>query len=264
MMKRFFASLRMTMSPRFFLPTTQIHGSHALLTGPEFHHLRRVLRLNAGDILTLCDENGGEHQGVITRLSTTRAEVSITASVPSGSPTFFLTLAQGMLKGQRMDLVIEKATEIGVQCIVPFFSAFTVAQLPEGRHVERLARWQRIAQSAAKQSGSPIPHIATPQAFAELLAAVPDGAGKLLLYEKERSSTLKTFARNSPRFSSLWIVVGPEGGFPPAEVEQARAADFHVVGFGTHTLRAETAGIVAVALCRFLWGEEQIPPLPSL
>ncbi len=247
--------------PRFFLPAVQIHGSQALLTGAEFHHLRHVVRLNVGDSLTLGDEYGREHHGTIISLSPTSAEIVLTASSRSDSGVFSLTLAQGVLKGHKMDLVIEKATEIGVQRIMPFFSAFTVPQLPAERRGERVARWQRLAQSAAKQSGSPVPQITFPQTFAELLATSPAGIDKILLYEKERTLTLKAFAQTHPAFSSLCVVVGPEGGFAGEEVEQARTAGFHVVGLGTRTLRAETAGIVAVALCRFLWGEREIPPL---
>lgn len=247
--------------PRFFLSAAQIQGSHVLLTGAEFHHLRHVLRLSAGDSLTLYDEHGREHRGTIISLSPTSAKISLTASSLSDSEAFSLTLAPGVLKGQKTDLVIEKATEIGVQRIIPFFSAFTIAQLPAERRAERVARWQRLAQSAAKQSGSPVPQITFPQSFADLLITIPDGTGKILLYEKERILTLKAFAHTHPTFSSLCVVVGPEGGFATEEVEQARAAGFHVAGLGTRTLRAETAGLIAVALCRFLWGEAEIPPL---
>jgi 16S rRNA (uracil1498-N3)-methyltransferase len=249
--------------PRFFVPAAQITQSCTILTGPEFHHLRHVLRLKRGARVTLYDEQGREYEGTITHLSAASAEITITASAVSVPETFSLTLAQGVLKGQKMDLVIEKATELGVNRLVPFFSAFTVAQLPAERRTERLARWQRLAQSAAKQSGNPVPFIAAPQSFAALLASTPDGTGKVLLYEKEHTQTLKAFAQIHPAFSSLWVVVGPEGGFAAEEIEQAQAAGFQVVGLGTRTLRAETAGIVAVALCRFLWGDTAIPPLPS-
>jgi len=248
---------------RFFLPTAQMHGSRAVLTGAEFHHLRHVLRLRAGDTITLCDESGGEHRGTVVRLSAASAEVALTASSAPGPPPFSLTLAQGVLKGRQMDLVVEKATELGVNRIVPFFSAFTVAHPTQERRGERLARWQRLAQSAAKQSGNPVPVITPPHSFRDLLAAVPGGADKVLLYEKERGLTLQAFARAHPALSSLYVVIGPEGGFTVEEVGQARAAGFHSVSLGARVLRAETAGIVAVALCRFLWGDAGLPPLPS-
>lgn len=249
--------------PRFFLPSAQIHGARVFLSGREFHHLRHVLRLGIGDTVTLCDEQGREHPGTILLLSPTRAEICLVVSSHPAPGKFALTLAQGVLKGPKMDLLIEKATEIGVQHIMPFFSAFTVAHLPEERCAERLARWQRIAQSAAKQSGNAVPLITAPRSFTEVLTTTPQEFGRLLLYEKEQTLMLKTFACTHPTFLSLCIVVGPEGGFAPAEVEQARGAGFATVGLGTRTLRAETAGMVAVALCRFLWGEGEIPPLPS-
>jgi len=249
--------------PRFFVPTAQIHESRVILTGAEFHHLRHVLRLDTGDRLTLCDEHGGTYQGVVARLSSASAVITITASSVPVSAPFSLTLAQGLLKGQKMDLVIEKATELGVNRILPFVSAFTVAHLPSERHSERLARWQRVAHGAAKQSGSPVPLISPPQALGDLLTSAPQGTGKMLLYEKERGQTLKAFAQTHLVYAALCVVVGPEGGFATQEVEQAQAAGFQVVSLGTSTLRAETASIVATALCRFLWQDERIPPLPS-
>lgn len=240
--------------PRFFLPAAQVQANRAVLTGSEFHHLRHVVRLTTGDCLILCDERGRQHQGTIAGLSTDRAEITITASTSLPTSRCPLTLAQGLLKGHKMDLVIEKATELGVHAIVPFFSTFTVAHLPPERYPSRLERWQRIAQSAAKQSGSPPPRISLPQSLRDLLAAVPHGDGKLLLYEKERRVTLKTLFSAPPPWSGLWIVIGSEGGFADSEIDQARAAGFHIAGLGPSVVRAETASIVAVALCQFVWG----------
>jgi len=247
--------------PRFFVPTTQIAHSQAIITGAEFHHLRHVLRLTRGDTLTICDDRGQEHQGSLLHLATTEATVAITASAPVARNGFSLTLALGVLKGQKLDLVIEKATELGVRHIIPFFSACTVAQLPTERRPERLARWQRLAHSAVKQSGSPVPHISPPYSFQEMLEAAPQSTSKLLFYEKEHILTLRAFAQAHPTCTSVWVVVGPEGGFSLEEIEYARAAGFHLVGLGRQILRAETAGIVVVALCQFLWGDANTPLL---
>ncbi|MGH7962530.1 MAG: RsmE family RNA methyltransferase, partial [Candidatus Binatia bacterium] len=152
-------------------------------------------------------------------------------------------------------LVIEKATELGVQRIVPFVSAFTVVQAVQDQCAGRLARWQRLAQSAAKQSGNPVPLITPPCSLRDLLTTAADETDKVLLYEKERTLTLKAFAHTHPACSSLWVVIGPEGGFTTEEVEQARATGFQIVGLGTRVVRAETASIAAVALCQFLWGD---------
>jgi len=243
--------------PRFFLPAAQINQSRALVTGSEFHHLHHVLRLTTGDRVTLCDDRGGEYQGRIAHCSAASAEIELT-SVAVLVSEFSLTLAQGILKGPRMDLTIEKATELGVHRIVPFFSTFTAVRPAQDQSAERLARWHRLAQGAAKQSGNPVPLISSSQSFRDLLASPSPGDEKILLYEKERTQTLKTFAHIHPVMSSLWIVIGPEGGFAPEEVEQAHAAGFHIIGLGTQILRAETASIVAIALCQFLWEDRAI------
>ncbi len=238
---------------RFFIPAARITQGQALIEGPEFHHLRHVLRVNVHDPVLLTDDQGHEHQGVVTHLSSTAALVTITTTTAAAASPFALTLAQGLLKGQKMDLVIEKATELGVQCIRPFSSAFTVANLPNERQAHRLERWTRIAHSAAKQSGSSAPSIDPPQPLAELLSALPSETAKLLCYERETDLTLKIFAQAHPQLTSLCVIVGPEGGFSEAEVADARLSGVHVVGLGTSTLRAETASIVAITLCQFLW-----------
>ncbi len=160
-----------------------------------------------------------------------------------------------------MDFVIEKATELGVSRIVPLVTKFTVAQLREEQAQERLPRWQRIAQSAAKQSGSAVPHLAPPQSFAEFLHSVPDSTPTLLFYEKERRATLKHFAESHLELSALTVIVGTEGGFADEEVAQARQAGCHILSLGTQVLRAETAGLVAVSICQFLWGDHRSSPL---
>jgi 16S rRNA (uracil1498-N3)-methyltransferase len=247
---------------RFFLPASQIRDSQAVISGSEFHHLRHVLRLQAGEDILLCDEHGTEYQGTIVLFSSTSAEVRITHLTPTPS-RFSLTLVQGLLKGQKMDLVIEKATELGVHQIIPLVSQFTVAQLRVNRQSDRLSRWQRIAQSAAKQSGTRVPHVTAPQSLGEVLQASQNSSEKILFYEKTRGETLKHFVETHPTLSTLSILIGAEGGFAEEEVEQARQAGCHVLSLGPHVLRAETASIVAISLCQFLWGTPNLPPLPE-
>jgi 16S rRNA (uracil1498-N3)-methyltransferase len=241
------------MSRRFFVPALWITKDRATLSGPEFHHLRHVLRLDVGAQVRLKDDLGREHHGVITQLSSTEATISLTTTAEAADSRFSLTLAQGMLKGSKMDLVVEKATELGVHRIVPFHSTFTVVTLPPDRQTERIARWMRIAQSAAKQSGNPVPRIDPPQSFAALLATLSGETTPVLFYEKEQMLTLKKFAQQHPLVSSLSAIIGPEGGFSLEELATARVAGAHVVGLGAPTLRAETASIIVVALCQFLW-----------
>ncbi len=248
--------------PRFFISSQTIVQDRAQLSGAEFHHLRHVLRLGRGARVTLYDERGATYHGEILHIASAHAEVGITEHAPPATPAFHFTLAQGTLKGRRMDLVIEKATELGVHTIVPFVSAFTVVRISDSKRAERLARWQHIARAAVKQSGSPPPEIRPPQSFPELLRSVPAPSGKLIFSERERTLHLRDFAQNSAQFDALYILVGPEGGFAPEEIEQAQAAGFVSVSLGASVLRAETASITAVALCQFLWRDIQFPPLP--
>ena len=247
---------------RFFISSQAIVQDRARLSGAEFHHLRHVLRLDRGARVILSDERGATYDGEILHIAPTHAEIGITKHASPATHPFHITLAQGTLKGRKMDLVIEKATELGVHTIVPFVSAFTVARIPDSKRAERLARWQHIARAAAKQSGSPPPEICPPRSFPEFLHSVPAPSGKLIFSERERTLHLREFAQNSTQFDALHILVGPEGGFAPEEIEHAEAAGFVSVSLGVSVLRAETASITAVALCQFLWRDIQFPPLP--
>ncbi|MGE0680514.1 MAG: 16S rRNA (uracil(1498)-N(3))-methyltransferase [Candidatus Binatia bacterium] len=241
---------------RFFISTADIAQDQATLRGSEFHHLCHVLRLGVGAPVALTDDLGREHRGVITELSPSEATIALATTREATDAGVSLTLAQGILKGAKMDLVIEKATELGVNCILPFHSTFTVATVPADRQAERIARWERIAQSAAKQSGNPAPRIDPPQSFTALLETFSPERTAILCYEKERILSLKRFAQEHPQFESLCLIIGPEGGFSPEEIARARTARAHVVGLGTKILRAETAAIVASAFCQLLWNNQ--------
>ncbi len=247
---------------RFFISSHGLTTDGAQISGPEFHHLRHVLRLAIGAQITLYDERGTTYHGTLTHLAKDHAEVRFTDTLPPSAPTFRLTLAQSLLKGSKMDLVVEKATELGIHTILPFFSDFTVARIPSAKQAERVSRWRRLAQAAAKQSGSPLPEITSTVSFETLLDSSRSHAVKLLCSEREHSIHLKTFAENSPNLDAVWIAVGPEGGFSSQEIDHARAAGCTPVSLGPSILRSETAGISAVALCQFLWSDIQFPPLP--
>ena len=247
---------------RFRISSHEIVDDHVQLRGAEFHHLRHVLRLDVGTRIGLYDERGTTYSGKIIQIASESAELAITQIDLQSPSSFHSTLAQSVLKGPKMDLVIEKATELGVSSIAPFHSAHTVARIPEAKQIDRVERWQRIAQAAAKQSGSLPPEIYPPRSFSGLLHSAPQSAGRILFSEHEQSVHFKDYAKNSPTLDSLYMFVGPEGGFSPKEVELALASGFTSISLGPSILRAETASIAAIALCQFLWRERQFPPLP--
>lgn len=247
---------------RFIVASQEIVRDRVQIRGSEFHHLKRVLRLEVGTAVEVCDERGTAYRGVIRSIARDTAEVALTRAAAAGPQSFRLTLAQSVLKRPAMDLVMEKTTELGVHAIVPFVSERTVARIPPEKYAERAARWQRIAHAAAKQSGSPPPTIHPPVSFSEALGGAPENARKIFFWEGEDGLHLKQFARTEPDCRSLYVMVGPEGGFAAHEVEAARRAGFVSVSLGGTLLRAETASLMAVGVCRFLWGDVRFPPLP--
>jgi 16S rRNA (uracil1498-N3)-methyltransferase len=239
---------------RFFVPQRDISDGKARLQGGEFRHLQRVLRLREGDTLTLFDDAGVEHEGVILSLSPRVATVRILGSAaPARESPLAITLYQGVPKGRKMDLVVEKATELGVVAIVPFVSAFGTVSVAAA--LTKRERWQRIALAAAKQSGrTVIPEIGAALAFPEVLTAAATKDRALLFFEHAGATPLPP-ADAEPRATTAAVVVGPEGGFSADEVTRALNGGLVVCGLGPRVLRTETAALIATALVQARWGD---------
>lgn len=242
---------------RFFLARQQIRDNRGFVTGQELEHLRKVLRLEPGDHITVFDDAGWEHEAVICGLSATQGEIDILRSYQTQRESpLQLTLAVGLTKGEKIDFVIEKATELGVQTIIPFASAYAVPKLDERKITARGERWQKIALSAAKQSGrTQVPVVLPLMKFADLLVHAQPQAAKLLCWEKETEQSLRQAHDKLRDANSLLVAVGPEGGFSPSEAELARQHGFAPVHIGRRILRAETAAVTVLSLVQFLWGD---------
>jgi 16S rRNA (uracil1498-N3)-methyltransferase len=240
--------------PRFFVPQRDVADGKARLQGGEFRHLQRVLRLREGDSVTLFDDAGIEHQGVIVSLSPRVATVRITASAtPARESPLAVTLYQGVPKGRRMDLIVEKTTELGVASIVPFVSAFGTVNVAAA--ASKRERWQRIALAAAKQSGrTTIPEIAAPLTFPEVLTAAA-AMDRALLFFEDAGATPLSAAPETSKPATAAVVIGPEGGFSADEVTRALSGGIVVCGLGPRVLRTETAALVATALVQSRWGD---------
>ena len=230
---------------RLFVPSTQATGGRVCISGSELRHLR-TLRLGPGDVLVVFDEQGAEHEVRLERMGGREASASIVATTrPAREPRVALVLAPALLKGTKMDLVVEKATEIGVARIAPLRSRYTIG----AGHPER---WRRIALAAAKQSGrTAVPAVDAAVPLTDLVRQPWPGV-RLICWEGERSARLSTLP---PRAEAAIVVVGPEGGFAKEEVEEARAHGFTVVGLAPRILRAETAALVAATLCLHRWAD---------
>jgi 16S rRNA (uracil1498-N3)-methyltransferase len=160
------------------------------------------------------------------------------------------------VKGEKGDFVVEKATELGVQTIVPFSSTFAVPKLDRKKILMRMERWQKIALSAVKQCGrTRVPEILPVCDFQIFIRGQTAGALKLLFWEHERQQSLLQVQRENPRVDAVIAAVGPEGGFAAEEAALACAHNFLPVHLGRRILRAETAAVAALGLVQFLWGD---------
>jgi 16S rRNA (uracil1498-N3)-methyltransferase len=245
--------------PRLFVPPEQLHGDRVTLAGEDHRRVCRVLRLGAGARLTLFDGAGVECDAVLEApTARTVAAVVVARRVVPAPPGPEVTLLVGLTKGERMELVVQKATELGVARLVPVVTARAVPRLEAERAAGRRARWLTIAREAARQCGradAPVIEEITP--FAAALPLLPDGALKLLFWEEAGGTPLHACLPAAAP-ARVVLAVGPEGGFAPEEVAAAQGVGFRVVGLGPRTLRAETAAIVAVALVGY--AVAQLPP----
>jgi 16S rRNA (uracil1498-N3)-methyltransferase len=235
--------------PRFLVNSDALAGTRAVLTDAELHHLH-VRRLRVGSQLILSDGQGGQRHGTVISLDRHQAIIHLdTDQLAPRESSLRLVLAQALLKADKMDLVIEKATELGVSEVVVFDSERSLGQPSAERHT----RWQRIARSAAKQcQRSTVPLVAAPQSFDTVLSRTEDL--RLFFWEGPGGRHLATIA-DQRRTSEVLCVVGPEGGFDRREADRAAACGFHLSMLGPRVLRAETAAAAAATLCQFLWGD---------
>jgi 16S rRNA (uracil1498-N3)-methyltransferase len=249
--------------PRLFVRPEAIEGDHIRFDAAEARHMRRVLRLGPGARVQATDGGGRLFTARLVTIDRDGAwgTIEARAAPPAESPCS-LTLAQAILKGDRMSWLVQKATELGVARIVPVTTARVVARAGPGEPGRR-ARWERIARAAVKQCGRVVvPGIDAPRGLAEILAE-RDRYDLAWLFWEGGGEAVEAVARVTARPLRALLLVGPEGGFTPEEVEQARAARVRLVNLGPRILRGESAGIVAVTLGQHLFGDLGRAPAPD-
>lgn len=233
---------------RLFVAADRLSGGRVVLTGDEHRHVARVLRARPGDALTLFDGAGTEIEARILTVGPREAELELGARRTDGAAAaaVAITLLVAVPRGERMDWLVQKTTELGVARIVPVSTARSVAR-PEAA---RRPRWEKIAQEAARQCGrADVPRIDDPLDLAVALAATDLPPRRLALWEGERTRSLgAALAEDQAAATPVAILIGPEGGFAAEEVAAAERAGFAAVGLGPRILRVETAAVVAVAL----------------
>ncbi|MHB8917863.1 MAG: 16S rRNA (uracil(1498)-N(3))-methyltransferase [Desulfocucumaceae bacterium] len=241
---------------RFFISPDQIEADKPVLRGPEVKHLVKVLRLGAGDVVELLDGSG---RGIRARVESVEREEVVFARLeeftPGGEPPVRVTLVQGLAKGEKMDLVIQKSTEMGVSEIIPLICRRTVVQLDSRKAADRQTRWQRVALESAKQCRrAMVPVVRTPQGLGEVLAAIPGGTACFMPWEEELNRSFR-MALSGDNPGRAYIFIGPEGGFEVSEVEEARRRGVVTVTLGPRILRTETAGLACLSIIMHTWGD---------
>lgn len=231
--------------PKFFVNSENIDDHIVTLKDDNARHIGNVLRGKPGDVITVCDGEGMDYQCEIIAVSKKEVTAKIIDIFSNeNEPDIKITLYQALPKSDKMELVIQKCIEIGVDRIVPVSTEHTVVKL-EGKEDKKLARWNKIAESAAKQCGrGKIPKVDKITDFKTAVTGSAELDGAIIPYEKERENTIKSFVKNF-RGKSIGIFIGPEGGFSHGEMEYALSKGVASVTLGKRILRTETAGLVA-------------------
>ena len=230
------------------------------LDGAQAHYLGHVLRIRVEDSIVLFDGSGYEFSATVATVSRKKIELHIgNAQLPETDSDLDVVLIQSLLRGERMDFCVQKATELGVSTFIPVFTERTVVKIPKERTEKRRQHWQAIAVSACEQSGRAIvPDVLPPQTLIEAVTSASTNAPVLLLDPWADASPLPSLP--PPPEGKIAVCVGPEGGFSDEELDALRASGVTSVTCGPRVLRSETAGIVAVAACQMLWGDWQRKP----
>ena len=242
---------------RFFVP--QLYNEEMYIEGVDARHISKVLRMQPGDKLQIVSDDGVSAMAEITAIASERVSVRCLEKLAeSHEPRVRLVLAQGLAKGEKMDFIIQNAVEMGAYSVIPVAMEHSVVRLDGAKAAKKVERWQKIAESAAKQSKRDIiPQVQPVQSMAEMLAS-GDYETKIIAYECEDRLSLKAAlkaAEAAGGIKELLLIIGPEGGISEGELELARQAGAVPVSLGRRILRAETAGLVAISAIFYETGD---------
>ena len=243
---------------RRFIVTPEVFADGcAIISGDLFRHMAKVLRLKPGAGVLLADGMGTEFTGIIDSVGTESLVVTIQEScvVTPVAAVPRITLYQGLPKGDKLEFILQKTTELGVADVIPFIAARSVPRIRKGEEAEKVARWQRIVQEAARQSGrSSVPQVSLAGSLAEVVN-MSGQAVKFLLWEGEKVNRLKDTLAGLAKPESIALIVGPEGGLSAEEAAIATDSGFIPVSLVPRIVRTETASLVMMAIVQFYWGD---------
>ena len=233
--------------PRFFVDGAPAQGVFSI-TGEDAHHIARVLRMQPGEALTVCDGSGLGYACVYAGNEDGAALCRVVSSAPSrGEPSVEATLFMALPKGDKMDFIVQKAVELGAARVVPYTAQRSVSRPDAKALAKKTARWRKIAREAAMQCGrGRVPDVAAGVSFDEAVRLAAEADLPLFFYECEKETAAKSALSARP-FRSAALMIGPEGGFADEEAEAARRAGLLSVSLGPRILRCETAPLAALA-----------------
>lgn len=242
----------MIIMPRFFVDQQPQDGV-LTLTGENAHHAGRVLRLRVGEGVTLCDGAGMDFDCTVEAVEKEAVTCRVVSCHAADTePKQSITLFMALPKGDRMEFIVQKAVELGVSRIVPYLSKNCVSR-PD-KTEKKVERWRKIAAEAAKQCGrGRLPEVAAVVPVAQAIAQAAESETALFFYENEKRTGLRDALAGGVR-DTVSLMVGPEGGFDPAEARAAVDAGLQSVSLGTRILRCETAPIAALAAVLYAGG----------
>ena len=234
---------------QFFVAPGQIQGTEAIITGSDVNHIRNVLRMKVGEKVRISDNEGNDFYCEVAQIGKEEVSLSVLERAEDTEPSLKITLFQGLPKGDKMEQVVQKSVELGVSEIIPVAMKNCVVKLDEKRARTKQARWQAIAESAAKQSKrSMIPRVGEVMSFADAAAYAKKLDVRIQPYENKRglAHPREVFGR-IPKGVSVGIFIGPEGGYDSSEIALAKD-DMEMVSLGNRILRTETAGLCAISM----------------
>ena len=240
--------------PKFFAPEAAPGARFLVLTGENAAHAR-VLRLKAGESVTVCDAKGTDFQCVISDIAPEQVSLVVQSEAPSrAEPGVFCSVYMAFAKAEKLEHVVQKATELGAGEIVAFPSSRCVARLDEKTLAKKLERWQKIAASAAEQSGrGRIPQVRAVRSFREAVLEAAERELALFPYENEKTQSLRA-CLSAGGYQSVSIMTGPEGGFSEDEVAFAGQNGMKICSLGPRILRCETAPLGALTAVLYAAG----------
>ena len=233
----------------FFVSEEQINGENAYIEGSDVNHIANVLRMKPGEELLISVKGDWDYLCKIVDIETDRVNLKVLESMEQRELPVNITLLQGIPKSDKLEMIIQKAVELGVSEIIPVKTKRVVVKIDEKKVDTKVNRWNAIAESAAKQSKrSIIPKVYEPMSIDNALEIVKDFGVKLIPYENaDGIDKTRKILDNMDKTKNIAVFIGPEGGFEESEVEMIKNSGFEVITLGKRLLRTETAGLALLS-----------------